>query len=668
MYTDSPRVVPAPFNKGRLMTPTVIQSPAMIVNTTSSPHAAHRPIPVGGVQLRDGVLASRLFTNLRESIPGQYRQLKADGHLRNFERAAGTRDDDFEGRYYNDSDTYKWLEAACWSLAGRDEASTAELREMIDRVVGLIAAAQRDDGYVNTYFSGPRANERWTDLENRHELYCAGHLIQAAIAHHRTTGTDTLLDVAVRFADHIDDTFGPGKREETDGHPEIEMALVELYRETGEQRYLDLARFFIDIRGKGTIGGRDYHQDATPLRQQREMVGHAVRAVYLNAGTADLVAESGDAALRRALDAMMANMLEKRSYVTGGVGSRWKGESFGTDYELPNHRAYAETCAAIGVVMWVWRMLLLDARDDSRLADVIERVTYNGIFPGVSLDGNAYFYQNPLRDDGTHRRQPWFDCGCCPPNVARFLAQLPGYAVTTTSRRFPESDARHDIVWIHQFAGCDMAVPLQEGGSVSFRMETRYPWEGDIAIEVTDVQDAGDFTLQVRIPDWAKGASGTINGEALPVAETTPGQYLTLRRTWKAGDVVRLHLPMPVRRIVSHPRVAHNTGKIALMRGPLVYCVEETDNPIGDVRDIILPDDVLVTAAHRPETLDDVVVLSAHGELEAFAPAWQGALYRNLDSVKEDRPGRSEVQVTAIPYTSWANRGAGPMAVWLRRE
>jgi DUF1680 family protein len=251
--------------------------------------------------------------------------------------------------------------------------------------------------------------------------------------------------------------------------------------------------------------------------------------------------------------------------------------------------------------------------------------------------------------------------------VARFLAQLPGYGVTTTSRRFPESDARHDIVWIHQFAGSEFTVPLQHGGSVSFQMNTRYPWDGDIALEVTDIHEAGDFTLQVRIPDWAKGASGTINAESLPSAETTPGQYLTLRRVWHVGDVVRLEFPMPVRRIVSHPRVAHNTGKVALMRGPLVYCVEETDNPIGDVRDIILDDDVLVTAAQRPEMLDDVVVLSAHGELEAFAPAWNGALYRNVDSVKEDRVGRSEVQVTAVPYMSWANRGAGPMAVWLRR-
>ncbi len=644
------------------------RSSTVVVDTAASPYAAHGPVPVANVTLHDGVLAARMFTNVRESIPTQFTAMERAGHLRNLERAAGRRDDAFEGRYYNDSDLYKWLEGACWAIVGRTEDSAAPIRDMIDRVVELIAAAQRDDGYVNTYFSGERADERWTNLREKHELYLAGHLIQAAVAHHRATGERTLLDVAIRFADHIDSVFGPGKREETDGHPEIEMALIELYRVTGESRYLDLATFFIGIRGKGTIGGSDYHQDATPLRKQREMVGHAVRAVYLNAGAADLVAETGDTELRNALDAMMANMLERRSYVTGGVGSRYDGEAFGVDFELPNNRAYAETCAAIGVVMWTWRMLLLDAVDDSRLGDIIERVIYNAVLPGVSLDGHSYFYQNPLRDDGAHRRQPWFECGCCPPNVARFLAQLPGYIATVSSRRFGESDARHDLVWIHQFADSDIIAPVQDGGHVGLRMRTRYPWDGEIAIEVTELQNAGDYTLQVRIPDWALDAKATINGEAIPAAETTPGQYLTLRRVWKIGDVLRLLIPMPVRRIVSHPRVAHNIGKVALMRGPLVYCVEETDNPVGDVRDIILPDDVLITAAQRPEMLGDIVALSAHAELESAAPGWNAALYRNLTSAREDRPGRSEVQISAIPYMLWANRGAGPMGVWLRRE
>ena len=646
---------------------------AVVVDTSASPHAAHRPVPVGALRLTDDVLAPRIRTNLMETLPSQYRLLEETGRLRNFARAAGRIDGAFEGRYYNDSDVYKWLEAACWALAsapGVGVEETGALRRMIDSVVALIAAAQREDGYLNTYFARERAGERWTNLEEKHELYCAGHLFQAAVAHHRVTGSDALLTVATRFADHICEVFGPaseGKREQTDGHPEIELALVELARETGDRRYLDQARFFVDVRGRGSIGGKDYHQDATPLRDQRRMVGHAVRAVYLNAGAADLVAETGDAALRHALEAMLANLLEARSYVTGGVGARWDGEAFGADFELPNERAYAETCAAIGVVMWMWRMLVLEAADDTRYPDILERTLYNAVLPGVSLDGQSYFYQNPLADDGTHRRQPWFGTACCPPNIARLLAQLPGYVATTTSRRFPESDARHDSVWLHLFVDGELTVPLQMGGSVTVRMTTRYPWDGDVAVEVIDIQEAGDFTLQIRVPDWAKGAHGTVNGERLPDAETAPGQYVSLRRVWQVGDVVRLELPLPIRRIVSHPRVANNAGRVALMRGPLVYCVEAADNPIGDVRDIVLPDDATIVAAQRPELLGGIVVLTASAELESPAPGWDGALYRRLDRVQVDQPGRSDVDLVAIPYMVWANRGAGPMAVWLRR-
>lgn len=644
----------------------------VITNMSSSPYAAHRAVPIGNVRLRDGVLAARMETNVRETLPGQYRQLVESGRLRNFERAAGTLDGEFEGLCYNDSDVYKWLEGACWAIVGRPgEEETANLRQMIDTVVDLVVKAQQDDGYVNTYFSNQRAHERWTNLQDKHELYCAGHLIQAAIAHARVFGNDELLGVAVRFADHICAVFGSareGKREQTDGHEEIELALIELFRQTGTETYLKQAAFFIDIRGHGTIGGRAYHQDATPLRGQREMVGHAVRAVYLNAGATDLVAETGDRELYAALEAMLKNMLARRSYVTGGIGSRYEGEAFGVDYELPNGRAYTETCAAIGEVMWMWRMLQLKALDNTRIPDILERVLYNAVLPGIALDGENYFYQNLLRDDGIHRRQPWFATACCPPNLARFLAQLPGYFTTVTSHRFPESDARHDAIWMYLYAAGDFAVPLQHGGSVTFSVTTRYPWDGDVRLEITDIREAGDLTLQLRIPDWAAGASGKVNGEGRPSEELAAGQYMTIRRVWTVGDVVELHLPMPVRRIVSHPRVANNTGRVTLMRGPLVYCVEAADNLVGDVRDIVLTDMTQVIAARRPELLGDVVVLSAHADLESPAPGWDDALYRNLDSLEDDRAGRSEVQITAIPYMVWANRGAGPMTVWLRRE
>ncbi len=644
---------------------------AVIVDTSASPHAAHRPVPVGNVRLSDAFLAPRLRINRETTIPSQYAHLEETNRLRNFRRAAGEFDGPFEGIYFNDSDVYKWLEAAAWAIAANPDDRQDDLTAMIDAVIRLIEGAQDESGYVNTYFSVDRIGERWADLRNKHELYCAGHLIQAAIAHHRATGSDRLLNVATRFADLICATFGPaaeGKREQTDGHEEIELALIELYRMTGERRYLDGARFFLDIRGTGTIGGDAYHQDATLLRKQSKMVGHAVRAVYLNAGAADLLAEEDDPRLRTALDRMWVNMTARRSYVSGGIGSRWEGEAFGRNYELPNARAYTESCAAIGAVMWAWRMLMLGAEDNTRFADWIEHTLYNAMLPGLSLDGQSYFYQNPLADGGDHRRSPWFGCACCPPNIARMLAQLPGYVYSVTSRRFPESDGRHDSVWVHLFADSTATIPLHAGGSVTLRQETRYPWDGRVKMEITNLREAGDFTLQIRIPGWASGARVEINGERLPASEAAGGQYAMIRRVWKDGDVVRVVLPMPVERIVSHPRVLENANRVALRRGPLLYCVEAADHLIGDVRDFVLPDDVEIVAAMRPDLLGGVVVLTADAEMEMAAPGWHGALYRTVDVVAKDQPGRSSsVTLTAIPYYAWANRGTGPMAVWLRQ-
>ncbi len=643
---------------------------AVVVDTSASPNATHRPVPIGNVRLDDRFLAPRIRINREVTIPSQYAHLEETNRLRNFRRVAGQFDGPFDGIYFNDSDVYKWLEAASWAIAADPDDPAHDLRTMTDTVIALIEGAQDESGYVNTYFSLDRAGERWSNLRDLHELYCAGHLIQAAVAHHRATGSDRLLNVAIRFADLICAEFGPaseGKREETDGHEEIELALIELYRTTHDPKYLDQARFFLDVRGRGTIGGSPYHQDATPVRQQSEMVGHAVRAVYLNAGATDLLAEHEDPALRDALDRMYSSMTTRRSYVSGGIGSRWEGESFGKDFELPNERAYAESCAAIGSVMWAWRMLSLRTEDNTRYADWIEHTLYNAMLPGLSLDGQTYFYQNPLADDGTHRRQPWFGCACCPPNIARVLAQLPGYIYSVTSRRFPESDGRHDSVWVHLFAAGTATIPLPAGGSVTVRQATRYPWDGDIEIGIEALDEAGDFTLQVRIPGWCSDASVRVNGERLSDSEAASGQYATIRRVWQVGDVVRLHLPMPPRRVVNHPRVAENAGRVGLMRGPLLYCVESADHPVGDVRDFVLPDDAGIIAAQRPEDLEGIVVLTADAELESAAPGWDGALYRTLESAEWDQPGRSSVVLTAIPYYAWANRGAGPMTVWLRR-
>ena len=642
------------------------QSASVLIKDTQGSRAAHACVPVGNVRLRSGHLADRMATNRSVSLPTQLERLNETGALENFRIAAGASGAAYRGYVFSDSDVYKWVEAASWSLVSEHDA---DLESSLDDVISMIESAQMDDGYLNTSYQVQKPAERFTNLRDDHELYCAGHLIQAAIANYRCTGNDRLLKVAARFADLVCDLFGRGKSECVDGHAEIELALIELYREQGEERYLHTAKYFLGRRGEGSIGGKEYHQDATPLRDQRAMVGHAVRAVYLNAAGTDLVHETVDHEMRRAQFAMLTDLITRKSYVTGGIGSRHEGEAFGLDYELPNNRAYAESCAAIGAVMWLWRLLMLETKDDSSIADAIERIIYNAVLPGVSLGGDEYFYHNPLRDeDGSIRRQPWFACACCPPNIARFIAQMPGYFASATSSRHGESDARRDVIWIHQFADADLTIPLLGGGEVDLSMTTRYPWDGGIQIEVTGLRNAEAGTIQVRVPDWALNAYATLNGEPLPEAEAAPGQYLTISRHWKVGDVVTLTLPMPVRRIVAHPRVANNTGRIALMRGPLVYCIEETDNEIGDVRDVVLHDEVLVTAANRPELLGDVVTLSSHAMLESPAPAWDRALYRNVDLSGGDSAGMSEVQIHAIPYMLWANRGAGPMTIWLRRR
>lgn len=639
---------------------------SVLIRDTPGSRAAHACVPVSFVRLRSGHLADRMNTNRMVSLPTQYEQLKTAGSINNFASAARHSEAGHTGLVFVDSDVYKWIEAASWSLASEGDPA---LKSQLDELIALIAKAQQDDGYLNTWYQMNSPDARFTNLRDDHELYCAGHLIQAAIAHHRATGETQLLDIACKFADLLCDTFGPGLIEQVDGHAEIEVALIELYRETGDAKYLYLATYFIDLRGHGEIGGKEYYQDATPLRDQREMVGHAVRAVYLNAAGTDLVHEKIEPEMRRAQVAMATNMLERKSYVTGGIGSRHEDEAFGLDYELPNNRAYAESCAAIGAVMWLWRLLMLEPKDDSLLADAIERIIYNAVLPGVSLSGDEYFYHNPLRDeDGSIRRQPWYGCACCPPNIARFIAQMPGYFASVTSSRHGESDARRDTAWIHQYADAELEIPLLGGGVIEASMTTRYPWDGQIQFEITGLRDALAFTLQMRVPNWAFDTSATLNGESVPLAEVAPGQYLTIARSWQVGDIVTLNFPMPVRRIISHQHVANNTGRVALMRGPLVYCIEETDNEIGDVRDVVLHDDVLVTAANRPELLGDVTILSSYAMLESPAPAWDRALYRNLEESGGDASGMSEVQIHAVPYMVWANRSAGPMNIWLRRR
>jgi DUF1680 family protein len=551
--------------------------------------------------------------------------------------------------YFSDSDAYKWLEAASWALAGGPDS---ELEQLVGIVIQEVADAQRPDGYLNTYFALEKAAERWTNFD-LHEMYCAGHLFQAAVAHYRATGKTSLLEVATRFADHICDTFGPeekGKRRAVDGHEEVEMALVELYRATGNKRYLEQAKFFIEARGRGLLGrpygnlSPEYAQDHKPARELDLMVGHAVRAVYYNAGIADVYAELNDEGYKVALERLWRNMTTKRMYVTGGIGSRYEGEAFGKDYELPNDRAYTETCAAIGSVMWNWRMLALDG--DARYSDLIEWTVYNAVLPGLSLDGQRYFYQNPLADDGSHRRQPWFGCACCPPNVARLLASLPGYVYSTSD----------EGLWVHLYAESAVDTHLPDGQQVKLTQHTRYPWDGEIVLEVTS---EGEFALMLRIPGWCEeGATLSINGEAS--SELKPGSYARIARSWQAGDTVRLSLPMPVRYLEAHPYVFEAAGRVALARGPILYCVEGVDHPGLDVRDLVVPEDSSRIKALASDLLGGVTVLAAPARALSLAGDY---LYRTRSG--HSVPTRPAT-LTAIPYFAWANREPAPMQVWLR--
>lgn len=624
----------------------------VVVDTSKSPFAKLRPVPVNEVHLRDSFWAPRLAINREATIPSQFNQIEETGRLDNFRKASGKMTGKFEGIFFNDSDVYKWLEAASFALVQADDPS---LRRMIAAAAQEIADAQQPDGYLNTYYMFDRAGERWSNLKDMHELYCAGHFFQGAVAHYRATGETSMLGVARRFADLICATFGdsPGQRAGACGHEEIEMAMVELYRATGEQKYLDQATYFLSVRGRkpGVLGGSEYHQDHKPVREQDRMTGHAVRHVYLTSGMADVYLETGDKALLDALEALWRNMTERQMYVTGGIGSRYEGEAFGKDYELPNERAYTETCAAIGSLMWNWRMLAATA--DGRFADIIEIALYNGILSGLSLDGKQYFYQNPLADDGTHRRQKWFGCACCPPNVARLLAELPGYFYSVSD----------NMVWMHLYAegGADLTLP--DGRTVQLSQRTNYPWDSDIEIEIAS---AGEFDMMLRIPGWAKDARVAVNGEAA-ANECEPASYARISRAWQPGDKVRLILPMPVVRVHSHPYVCENRGRAALVRGPLVYCVEQADNPDIDPRELVLPASSGFEPHWEPNLLGGVVALTGLAEAVPLTDKWNGRLYTTENAPREPAAKR-RVAVTAIPYYAWANREPGRMQVWLRED
>lgn len=623
------------------------------IDVGRSPHARLAPVPVSAVSLDGEFWGARLVTNVEVSLLQQWEQLEATGRLDNFRRVAGLVDGPYQGRVFNDSDLYKWLEAASWALV---RGPNPTLERLVEQGIALAEGAQQPDGYLDTYYSLERKDERWTNLRDNHELYCAGHLIQAAVAHHRAIGSNRLLRVATRLADLVCAEFGPpgsGRRHGIDGHEEVEMALVELYRETGQRRYLDQALYFVEARGHGLLAGgwfgRTYFQDHAPFRSLERMVGHAVRALYYVCGVTDLYLESGDRSLMETLERLWTRMVARQLYVSGGVGARHDGESFGEDHELPNGRAYTETCAAIGSAMWCHRMLA--ATGEARYTDLLEWTLHNAILPGWSIDGRSYLYVNPLEDDGGHRRQPWYDCACCPPNLARTIAALPGYVYGT----------RDDAIFVHLYAQGTATVDLG-GRTVVLAQRTRYPWDGHVELEV---DGAGAFALQLRIPGWSDGASLSVNGE--PVAGALrPGSYVELRRSWGRGDRVELSLPMPVRFLEAHPHVPEDVGRVAVTRGPILYCAEAADHPGVDLRDLEVDPGRPLEAAWEPGLAGGVVVLRGVAAVHAIDEAWRDRLYLPVGTT----PGRGEgraVEFTAVPYMAWGNGTPGAMRVWLRR-
>ncbi|SHN10242.1 glycoside hydrolase family 127 protein [Actinacidiphila paucisporea] len=619
--------------------------------------------PAVAAEILGGFWHGRREVNARVGIPQGARLLESAGNLHNLRLAAGTAGGAFQGDFpFMDSDVYKWLEAAAWQLGPSGTPDDGVLAAEVDRVTALVAAAQQSDGYLNTWFQVTKDGRRYEDLRWGHELYCAGHLIQAAVAHHRTTGAKELLDVAVRFADHLDSVFGSDRQiDGFDGHPEVETALVELYRETGERRYLDLAGYFVDRHGHGLLGGEAYCQDRVPLREQRHVEGHAVRQLYLLAAAADLAAETGDSELLGACERLWTAMVATKTHVTGGLGAHHDEEDFGDPYELPNERAYCESCAAVASVHWSWRMALLTG--EAKYSDLIERTLFNGFLAAVSLDGERWLYVNPLqvRDghtdtggDQSARRTRWFRCACCPPNVMRLLASLEHYMTSTDA----------DGLQIHQYATGRYTGDLL-GTPTIVSVHTEYPWAGRITVTVEDGPTDRPWTLSLRIPQWCTGRTVEVSGAATGAA-VVDGGWLRLERNWTPGDEVTLDLDIAPRLVEADPRVDAVRGCVAVERGPVVYCLEGVDHPGGGLDDIVIDLARPLTEERRPELLGGVVTVTAAGHRRTPPDDGWWPYHRSTGPAGAPAaPSDGDLVLTAVPYYSWANREDGAMRVWL---
>ncbi|MFC5470221.1 glycoside hydrolase family 127 protein [Cohnella suwonensis] len=643
------------------------------------------PLELSAVRIRDDYWSAYVDLIRDTVIPYQWEALndripdaEPSRAIRNFRIAAGLEEGEFEGFVFQDTDLYKWLEAVGFSLASHPDA---DLERVADEAIELIGKAQSEDGYVNTYFAVAEPGKRWTNLVDCHELYSAGHLIEAAVAYVQGTGKTKLLDIARRFADHIDAVFGsePGKTRGYDGHQEIELALVKLYEATGERKYLKLANFFIEERGRephflleewerrgrtshwapGVVQKMPpqmaYHQAHKPVREQDVAVGHAVRAVYMYTAMADLALHQGDVSLLEACRRLWRNMVGKQMYVNGSIGSTHHGEAFTFDYDLPNDTNYSETCASIGLIFFARRML--QAEPKGEYGDVMERALYNTVTAGIAGDGKHYFYVNPMEvwpaasegNPGKHHikalRQKWYGCACCPPNVARLISSLGQYVFA----------AGEDTLYAHLYIGSEASAKLN-GRNVRVRLESGLPWKGAASLKIAEADGAGAFTLALRVPAWSQESIFAVNGERIS-PEIRDG-YAYVDRDWREGDILSVELDMEPHRLYAPTNVRANAGRVALQRGPLVYCFEEVDNG-ATLQSISLPSDAALRAAVQ---LDGSVLLEADGYRMTDADRPSSSLYGTA------KPSREPQRIVAAPYTRWGNREPGEMLVWIRED
>ena len=627
----------------------------------------YSPVNFKDVRIDGDFWRERLDTVLAHTIPSQHRQLEKNGILDSLTipqppppLRIPPNSHNFTTQIFWDSDVGKWIEAASYALGHRRDA---DIEAKVDKIVKDLAQAQLPDGYLNCWYIGREPEKRWTNLRDNHEFYCAGHMLEGAVAYFHATGKRSFLDVMLRYVDHIMATFGPGVDQKHGycGHQEIEIALIKLYDVTRDRRHLDFAAYLISERGhrpphyfdvEAVARGEDpkafwartyeYNQSHKPVRQQDKVVGHAVRAMYMYAAMADLAAEFGDVDLKRVCEILWHDVTSRQMYVTAGLGPSKFNEGFTEYYDLPNETAYAETCASVALIFWAQRMLNIDL--DGRYADILEQALYNSALSGLSRDGEHYFYENPLASDGRHKRWAWHACPCCTMNVSRLVASVGGYFYSTSD----------DVLAVHLYGGNWARVPLG-GHNVEIKETSRYPWSGKISIRL-DPDQSAEFAVRLRIPGWARAASATVNGIPVELTGKILNGYLEIRRRWQRGDTIELDLPMPVERIYANPHVRMDVGRVALKRGPLVYCAEQADNTLP-VTSLRVPRDAAISTAERGDLFGGIVTLVVDGY--SIDVDWADDLYRS--AVPDAQPTRW----VALPYFLWNNREPGEMTVWI---